>query len=382
MWRALAKSARHGVPSPRFAAPSTMRVEMSRCATGGRNATSFILCPHCERVDFTDKGYVGLGATRGYHVPVLKNLSAALALVAILGGTEIAQADVTAAGKAFSEGQAAQLSEDYQLAAQKFELAHSIMPSSAALRSAARMRFKAGNQALAATHALSLQADYPDDPESVALAAQLLEQLAPLLTRLVVTCEAPCTLSSNGRAVSVDKAKRHEFFVQPGAIELQAWFDGGAAADAEVDAQAGASFSVEFAPPAGAGDAAEPALAPVAQGREDEAYEPTPPPDVRRREGAHPAWFYTGLGLTVVGGAATTWLGLETQRLRDDFDAQPTRATYDDGMRTQLQTNIAAGVTAALGITTVILAFVTDFDGPGASEPGVVFTPSGVAGRF
>ncbi len=314
-------------------------------------------------------------------MPVLKNLSAALALVAILCGTELAHADVTAAGKAFSEGQAAQLSEDYQLAAQKFELAHSIMPSSAALRSAARMRFKAGNQALAATHALVLQAEYPDDPESAELAAELLEQLAPLLTRLAVTCEVPCTLSSDGRAISVDKAERHDFFVQPGVVELQAWFDGGHVADAEIDAQAGASLSIEFAPQAGE-DAAKSAPTPAAEAEHDEAYEPTPPPDVRRREGAHPAWFYTGLGLTVVGGAATTWLGLETQRLRDDFDAQPTRATYDEGMRTQLRTNIAAGVTAALGITTVILAFVTDFDGPGASETGVVFTPSGVAGRF
>ncbi len=318
--------------------------------------------------------------------PIKRLVTLAMGMALTLGGAT-ALADVTAAGKAFSEGQAAQLEGDYAAAAEKFELAHSIMPSAAALRSAARMRHEAGNLALAATHAATLERDFPDDEESVELSRELLKELRPQLVLLRVDCVEPCSVSSDGRAIGVDKAEHHTFFSKPGQMLIQAWFGGGAKDGQKVNASAGDELALEFAPPADedATDATvdpSPAQAPGgSDGSELANYSPTPPPPVRTSNGVHPAWFYVSLSLTVAGGASTTWFGMQTLDRREEFDRNPTQSNFDRGKKAQLFANVSAGATAAFGVTAIILALVTDWEDP-SSESHIALTPNGLAGTF
>lgn len=292
-----------------------------------------------------------------------------------------ASADVTAAAKAFADGQAAQLANDYALAAEKFELADSIVPSAVALRSAARMRLLAGHEATAATHAANLLVNYPDDSTSGAVAREILDQVSSKLTRVEASCDESCTISTDDKAVGLDKAAKHLFYVAPGPHKVEAWFGNDRKTAREIEAVSNTELHLEFvAPPGPVAPPLSASSAPEVEPKTEPADLAPPAPTEASRSGLHPAWFYTGVGLTVAAGAATTWSGLRTRTLREDFDEHPTQETYDDGRSSQLTTNIFAGTTAALGITTIVLGLVTDW-GPDESE-GVTVLPTGIYGKF
>jgi hypothetical protein len=321
---------------------------------------------------------------------MLRALIVLLTFAASLTLTEIGQADVTAAAKAFSEGQQAQVSGDFALAAEKFELAHSILPSAAALRSAARMRMKAGHLATAATHADGLLLVYADDEASVEAAQEILKEAGPQLAHFDVKCSQQCTVSIDGKAIGGEKRRTHAFYGRPGSRTVQVWFGPTIQSEKSVEVEAGETLELAFdapaaeaAPPAATprpadqnfqkSDAGKQASTPLAGRRS------TPAPSTSR--GVHAAWFSAGLALTVGAGAATAWSGMETRDLRERFDAEPTRETYDEGRSAQLRTNIFAAVTAAAGITTLILSMVTDWGEPTAEKP-VAIMPTGIHGRF
>ncbi|MBC7975135.1 MAG: hypothetical protein H7138_09135, partial [Myxococcales bacterium] len=69
----------------------------------------------------------------------MKLLLASIVTATLSFGTT-AHADVSAAARAFSDGQAAQLEGNHERAAQSFELAFNIAPAREALRSAVRAR--------------------------------------------------------------------------------------------------------------------------------------------------------------------------------------------------------------------------------------------------
>ena len=95
-------------------------------------------------------------------------------LVAALAGS--AHADVTAAARAFQEGQVAQLAGDYDRAAQDYELAYTIAPTKEALRSAVRARMQGQQLPRAASLAELLLANYADDAASVKLANEVIKE--------------------------------------------------------------------------------------------------------------------------------------------------------------------------------------------------------------
>jgi hypothetical protein len=92
--------------------------------------------------------------------------------------------------------------------------------------------------------------------------------------------------------------------------------------------------------------------------------------------GWSPAVFWVGTGLTVVAGGLLTWSGLDTLKARDEFEDDPTQKGYDDGVKLERRTNILAGATAVLGVTTIAIGlFATDWGGGEASAqlgPGSV----------
>ena len=77
-----------------------------------------------------------------------------------------------------------------------------------------------------------------------------------------------------------------------------------------------------------------------------------------------PAVFWIGAGLTAVSGGLLLWSGLDTLSANDDYEDNPTRSGFEDGVDKERRTNILIGTTAVLGVATVAVGlFATDWGG-------------------
>lgn len=305
--------------------------------------------------------------------------STSILLVLVLA-TPAARADVAAAARAFSDGQAAQLDGNYERAAQSFELAYNIAPSREALRSAVRARQLNGQLPRAATLAQVLAARYADDPVSAKLAADVIAEGRLKLARITVTCSPACTLAVGGRAVSLNSAATHVVFATPGRQALEATFDGDRSTTRELAVRAGDDIALPIDPPA----------APRAVAGKPAAVRPAAIPAAAPREpGLPPAVAITGGALTLVLATLTVWSGLDTDKAHDAYLATPSDAGWDDGRSKQLRTNLLLGGTAVAGVGTAMVAvFWTRWSGSRRPPPDVAIgrAPGGMTvslgGRF
>ena len=110
--------------------------------------------------------------------------------------------------------------------------------------------------------------------------------------------------------------------------------------------------------------------------------------NVTEEGGAPPAVFYTGLALTAGAGVGAVALGIRTLGLRSDaeaidpLDRNARLAGAEEADQSALVTDILLGATGALAVTTLVLFFVTDWDGD--ESLAVSVGPGAVAlrGRF
>lgn len=109
--------------------------------------------------------------------------------------------------------------------------------------------------------------------------------------------------------------------------------------------------------------------------------------------GLSPVVFFVGAGLTVVSGVFATVSGLNTISARDQYEQyaqsqepsaeaqQYAKELYDDGVARQTRTNVLIGLTGALAVGTVVMAFLTDWGGddeqPQVGAAGFVSTDGG-----
>jgi hypothetical protein len=297
-------------------------------------------------------------------------LGAALAALVLSGS--LARADVSAAARAFADGQAAQLEGNYERAAQSYELAFSIAPSKEALRSAVRARQQANQLPRAATLAAVLLAQYPDDTESAKLANEVIAEAHGKLARIEVACTPACTVALGGRAISLNAAPGHVVFAPPGRHKLEVTFDGDRALTREVIVKAGDDVNLPFEAPA-----AKPAKrAPAGSGSAS-----AEPGDLAAHEARprplSPTYVYIGGGLTVALAGVTVWSGIDTLHAHDAYAKAPTADGWSSGRSKQLRTNILIGSTAAAGIATGLVAlFWTQWSAP-ASHVAIAPTASG-----
>lgn len=292
---------------------------------------------------------------------VLRSLSVVAWLAA---AAPAVHADVSAAARAFSDGQAAQLEGNYDRAAQSFELAYSIAPSKEALRSAVRARQMNKQLARAATLAQLLLSQYSDDPISAQLANEVIAEARPKLARISVTCTPRCSLAIGGRAVSLTMVPTHVVFATPGRLKLEVGFEGDRSDTRELTASAGDDIVVPVEAPAG-----EPAAADAAQGSVRKASSPPLP----EHHGLSPMFALSGAVLTVGLTAVTVWSGLDTRRAHDSYVAAPTAQGWNDGRSKQNRTNILLGSAAGVGVLTAAVAlFWTRWHGAGTAEVAVV----------
>lgn len=278
--------------------------------------------------------------------------------------------DVHSAAAAFEEGQRAQLRGDFAQAADLFEIADRSAPSPAALRSAIRNHRAASQPARAATLAAEAQQRYPDDAETIALAAETIAALTPTLGRITVACETPCALTLDGRAAVEHAIETYDLFVEPGEHTVVASWHGVGTEHRSFEAHAAEATTIDLAAPAVADTMPEPEPE-----HHDSPLPPAPPPPPS--SGVHPALFGTLAGATLVGLALTIWSGIDTLNAAADYRADPTHARYDDGIGRELRTNVLTSLTAALAIAAVVSVFLTDWDDitPGPDE-SITLRPS------
>jgi hypothetical protein len=285
----------------------------------------------------------------------MKHVHCLLAAGLALGtATSLARADVSAAARAFSDGQAAQLDGNYERAAQSFELAYNIAASKEALRSAVRARQLANQLPRAATLAQLLLAQYNDDATSAKLANDIIAEARTKLGRISVTCTPQCTLALGGRATSLNAAPTHVVFVAPGRQLLEISFDGDQTVTREATLRAGDDIALTVAaPPARRAPGAEKPLPPAAErttARHDSG-------------GLSPYWAIGGGTVTLALVGLTTWSGLDTNAAHDAYAKAPSPQGWSDGRAKQLRTNILLGTTAAVGlVSTVVAVFWTRWD--------------------
>ena len=289
--------------------------------------------------------------------------------------------DVTGAARAFERARSAQLEERHTEAADLFELAHRLAPSPAALRSAIRNHLAAEANDRAATLALTALREYPADSATRRAAEEALNQ-TDSLARVRVTCGEPCSVAVNGRAIATTEARRHDFFVPPGAHSFVARYADDRTSASEGTAEAGQSYNVTLEPPAA--PEPDPTAEPVdTETESDNVVEPVS--DVRENraadrgeDGGLPVWLpLVGGGLTLVLAGVTVWSGLDTLSARDDYEANPTQQTFDDGVAAETRTNVLLGVTLGVGAITLALAIFTDWDGEDEVPVAAAFNEDG-----
>jgi tetratricopeptide (TPR) repeat protein len=148
-----------------------------------------------------------------------------------------------AAAEAYDQGTAAYLSGDYEKAAEWFETANRMSPAAPALIQAARAHQQAGHQSRAATLALRIVTEYPNEAAAVQYAQGLLDQLAAKFVRVDVACDG-CTIDVDGTL-----QESQSFFVEPDQNHsVTASFETGER-KGEVSGSAGESKTLEFTAP-------------------------------------------------------------------------------------------------------------------------------------
>jgi hypothetical protein len=300
---------------------------------------------------------------------------------------DVVSSDVAAAANAFEQAQRAELRREHAQAAELYELANELVPSPEALRSAVRNRMLAGQHTRAATHAYALLRRH-DDEQSQALANRILDELRPGLTKVHVSCDEPCAVSADGRAVAHAPDTDHVFFVDPGAHALTVVFEGSDPLQRSVYGEPGEKLPLVVTRPATprtnastrrADASTQPASEPD---RPRTSTDPTPVAmDLgRSARRLSPAWFGVGAAMTVGLGATALWSGIDVLRRNDDYETMPTEAGYDAGRRAELRTNVLIGVTSGIALTTVVLAILTDWSKH--SKPSVAATRPRVRPTF
>jgi hypothetical protein len=282
-----------------------------------------------------------------------------LVLVLALGAPALAD-DNAAAANAYSRAQKALLANDYDQAAELFELADSLSPTPQALRSAASARKAAGQLATAAARAEELRTRYPDDADSQKLAKDILDEAKQKLSRHEVTCTPDaCQLLVDGSVFTAAAKEQHFVYLKPGDHELTAVFGTRRATPQTVKSVAGASGTLTFEAPA-----EESAKSPTtAEGGEVSSTADVTTDTGTKTDGLSPWIFGSAVGVTVALGGVAVWSGLDTLSARDQYNKRRTQEGYEDGQSKERRTNILFAATGVAAAASVTLAFFTDFGG-------------------
>jgi tetratricopeptide (TPR) repeat protein len=288
-----------------------------------------------------------------------------------------------AAAEAYDQGTASYLSGDYPKAAEWFETANRLSPAAPALIQAARAHQQAGHATRAATLALRLTLEYPDEAAAVKFAQGLLDQLAPRFLRVEVTC-ASCSLDVDGTL-----QESQIFFVEPGVEHtITASFETGER-NQTIEGAAGEIKTLEFeAPPR-----------PIAPPTQSGAMAAGGPIDSGSRKPLGPPVTFIAGGVTVLllAGSIVSTIDMNAgvdpyeesvdeynqciQTMEDPAGCNDLRKVaedkLDEGKSKETRTTILWSVTGGAAVATAVIGLLlTDWSGNGddsASAGGLQF---------
>ncbi len=312
----------------------------------------------------------------------MKRLACAvtISLATLVSTAAVAQTadDIKAAGRAFDQAKRAFKAEEWVDAAEQFENAYGYAPSAVALELAIRARDRAGQLERAATLAEIARTrtnKSPANDKLQKLATEVLAKAKSKLHELRVKCDTPCELVQGTRLVYGKAATERTIHLTPGTVIVRATWSEGRSQENTVTATAGGSSEANFTTPPKK-PKPKPVVTPTAPARTT----PTDPGAdtgvTEESSGWSPVIFWTGLGVTAVLGGVTVWSGIDTQNnpgpdaIRDKCGSFVAAGKgddcpeYQDGRSRQSRTNILAGVTAGVGVVTLLVgAFATDWAG-------------------
>lgn len=292
---------------------------------------------------------------------------------------EPSPAQIREAAEAFDRGREAYQKDDFVGAAEQFERADSQAPSATALEYAIRARDRAAQLDRAATLAVLAQKRYPEEASLAKVVPGVLSRAATELFELTVQCSEVCELAVGGKIVHGKPETERRIYLPQGSHSVRAGFDGNRSQSQQVEAATGGKGQLTFEAPKLVAEApvlaeSPPAPAPAADF----------PLEERRRSGWSPIVFWVGAGLTAAATGVTVWSGLHTlsnpgkDRIRDECGAGETNcAAYQEGLSNQRRTNVLIGVSAGLGLSTILIgALATDWGAgnavhasPGSNRP-------------
>lgn len=284
--------------------------------------------------------------------------------------------DIKRAARAYDQGRERFREEQYTEAAEKFETADGYAPSAAALRLAIFARKEAGQVDRALTHAALALELYPNDSELVGEAQAIIDEDGPNFARVDVTCDQPCELLLNNRIVHGRASTSRRLYVEPGTAEIRASWSAGRTQSETFALGAGSQQEANFFAPE------IPEVPDTSTGVEDSSVSTGASTGAEDEKGGwHPAVFYTGLSLSVVGLTATAILGVNAQN-NPGVDAVKQNCAqgdeecedYKQGRRNQAKANVALGATAALGVFTIVSAIMTDWGKKKEKEESFSYT--------
>lgn len=271
--------------------------------------------------------------------------------------------DIKLAARAYDQGRERFREEQYTEAAEKFETADGYAPSAAALRLAIFARKEAGQLDRALTHAALALELYPEDSELVGEAQAVIDEVGGNFARVDVSCDEPCDLLLNNRIVHGRASTRRAIYAEPGTAEIRASWSEGRSQSETFALDAGAQQQAEFYAPE----------IPVASDTSTDQGDTSVNDSNSRAEdggegGWHPAVFYTGLSLTIIGLTSTAILGVNAQNnpgadaVRENCVANNRDCEeFKQGVKNQTMVNVALGATAAFGVFTIVSAVMTDW---------------------
>jgi hypothetical protein len=333
-----------------------------------------------------------------FHNTCSKLVAAAfVSLAVVVPSAAMAQGEPTVeevrqAGEEFNLGRAAFQSEDYSTAAEHFERADSLAPNNKVLLLAIQARDLAGHASRAATLAALAQDRYPSDG-IFAESRQLITTALQEQGKLKVVCEPACTLLVDGRLVHGQPSTKRFIFLESGEHSVVAGWGEGEAQTQAFSAAAGESGKLEFRLASSTGGAvaggamADDGEEQIDWGDEQAEDDALPKPKITydsvdespvdqgadSSDGLPPTVFWVGAGLTAAMVGVSTWSGIDTQNNpgRDAVEEacqsgeSNCRTLYQQGKNAEQRTNILWGVTAGVGLTTILIGSIwTDWGGP------------------
>jgi len=271
-----------------------------------------------------------------------RGLACVLPLVLLAAPAAAREQGGARASRAFNEGQKLFDGADYIGAIEAFKRAYSLRPHFLVLCNIALCHERRNNMVEASQFYQRCLDQGAGRTDKAAAVRNSLTRVQQRVTWIEVRSrDRGGTIHVDGRAVG-STPKRIP--VDPGSHVVEVQRPGAKTVSANVATRGGETLTLELTP-------VQLAVPPPRRSHR---------PPVRRR-GLHQAWFWATAGLSVALAVAGTVTGVQTLRIRDEYEASPTRELLDRGTSRRLVTNLLWAAAAASAGTAATLFFFTDF---------------------